>query len=401
MYATRQFTLTIYNAGYVPPIELPSVAVTNQASVGQLTVGLTAIGGKPPFTYSITPGAPVIPGMRVQNGPPGPLNVTGEAFFMGVIPAPGTYPTSIRVTDSVGTVFDKAVTYVAVPHYLVNVSPLPRALEGVAYSYQLIPGGGSGSYTFSATGLPTGITINTTTGLLSGTPTVSGAFTNVVLGLRDTVTGRTRNNTYTLNVDPFAITTNGALPMATVGTPYSQSFASSGCLSCEWSATGIPFGLTFSDGRGAFGYSDCDEQRSDLTVTATGSNGTAVKVFSLIVMPSAPTALSIATTAVEGSAGERFLNALRANGGTPPYNWTLESGSLPPGIMLSGSAESLGGTFLPGFDYLWGRGQNAGTLLRSRYASPTRWLQRRRLWFPITCHPWRRTTRSSRSPGPA
>ncbi|NOT24909.1 MAG: hypothetical protein HOP16_02295, partial [Acidobacteria bacterium] len=361
VFDSQQFNLTIYNAGYVPPIELPSVAATNQASVGQLTVGLTAIGGKPPYTYSITPGASVIPGMRVQTGPPGPLNVTGEAFFMGVIPAPGTYPTSIRVTDSLGAVLDKAVTYVAVPHYLFNVSPLPRALNGAAYSYQLLPGGGSGSYTFSATGLPAGITINTTTGLLSGTPTVSGAFTSVVLGLRDIVTGRTRNNTYTLNVDPFAITTAGVLPVATVGTPYSKSFASPGCLSCMWSVAGVPAGLTFSEEGVLSGTPTAATTGVTIRVSATGSNGAATKDFSLIIMDSAPTALSIATTAVESVAGGTFLNALRANGGTPPYNWTLESGSLPPGVLLSGSAETLGATFLPGFDYLWGRGQNAGT----------------------------------------
>ena len=361
VYATRQFTLTIYNTGYLPPIELPSVAANSQASVGQLTVGLTAIGGKPPYTYSITPGAPLIPGMRVQTGPPAPLNVTGDAFFMGVIPTSGTYSTSIRVTDSLGTVMDKAVTYVVVPHYLANVSPLPRAVEGVAYNYQLIAGGGSGSYTFSATGLPPGITINTNTGLLSGTPTQTGAFTNVVLGLRDTVTGRNRTNTYTLIVHPFAITTNGSLPKATVGTPYNQALSSPGCLSCVWSATGVPAGLTFSAGGVLSGIPTLTNNGAQITVTAAGSNGTAIKAFSLIIMGSAPTALSIVSTGAESSAGAPATNALRANGGTPPYNWTLESGSLPPGIQLSGSNEEIGANVPMGLDSLWGRGQSAGT----------------------------------------
>ena len=60
---------------------------------------------------------------------------------------------------------------------VVSPSPLPDGTQGVAYSQQLSASGGAGGpYTFSATGLPQGLTCSVD-GLISGTPAVAGTFT--------------------------------------------------------------------------------------------------------------------------------------------------------------------------------------------------------------------------------
>lgn len=60
---------------------------------------------------------------------------------------------------------------------VVSPSPLPAGTVGVAYSQQLTASGGAGEpYTYSATGLPAGLTLSVD-GLLSGTPTVAGTGT--------------------------------------------------------------------------------------------------------------------------------------------------------------------------------------------------------------------------------
>jgi hypothetical protein len=63
----------------------------------------------------------------------------------------------------------------------VLCAPATTFQLGVAYNSSVIASGGTGSYQFALSGtLPAGIGINTTTGVISGTPTADGAFAYTV-----------------------------------------------------------------------------------------------------------------------------------------------------------------------------------------------------------------------------
>ena len=358
---SRFFTLFIYAAGQNPPLDLPIGPNLGNFSLGQLQFQLTATGGTPPYQYSLTPGASAIPGTRVQSGQPLPTSFasTTTGGLLGVLTTPGPFTSSIRVIDSLGAILDRQITLtVTTLQILSQQNPLPRALLVSPYSFTLLPDGGSGLYSWSANNLPPGITINSA-GQFQGTPTASGTFFPVVT-LTDQATAISRGFGYTLVVDPFAITNNGELPDGVNGAFYSQTFTAPGCQNCVWTATNLHPGLTFVNGVMSGTLNGVTSGRG-ITITATGSNGTVQKLFSLKVLNSALQPLSIATAAFQQTVlGNTTAVGLFALGGTPPYTWTIDSGTLPPGVLLDGPGEALGANLLPGFTYLTGRATVAG-----------------------------------------
>jgi hypothetical protein len=96
---------------------------------------------------------------------------------------------AVGVALAAANVTSKTFTLTVTPAPLVitNTSPLPAAQVGIAYSQQMTATGGVAPYTWTATGLPSGLTINPSTGLISGTPgpTSNGTFSSVVVTVTD------------------------------------------------------------------------------------------------------------------------------------------------------------------------------------------------------------------------
>ncbi|MBI3884823.1 MAG: putative Ig domain-containing protein, partial [Opitutae bacterium] len=91
----------------------------------------------------------------------------------------GSY--DVAVTNASGTIFSNAVALtVTAPAPVVTNSPLTASgTAGTAFSFTITASGSPTS--FSASGLPAGLTVNTSTGAITGTPT-SAATTSVTLG---------------------------------------------------------------------------------------------------------------------------------------------------------------------------------------------------------------------------
>ena len=362
------FTLSIYPIGAAPPLFFNLGPNLGNLNVGPRTYQLSATGGVPPYTYSLTPGADVVPGMRVQSGPPLPTFFSGSGMggYIGVLPDSAignTYDTSIRVTDSLGAFFDRAVSLTVVGFDLNSQSSLPRPVAGTPYSFTLVPYPSAGSYSWSATNMPAGLSVHPSTGVISGT--TSAGFFNPSVTLTDTVTGRSITTGITINVSPFAITTAGVLPQGTQNTPYNQALAVTGCTgTCTWSigAGSLPGGLSLSSS-GVIQGTPNSSSSTTFTAQVNGSNGSTQKVDVVADRSSSPQPLQITTAAsLFATVGTVTNFSLNASGGTPPYStWSLQSGTLPPGLELAGPGENFGFFLSPGFTYLLGRPRQVGS----------------------------------------
>ena len=152
-----------------------------------------ATGGTPGYTYTVTQGSTLPAGLSLSTG----------GALSGTPTVAGSYNFTITATDSRGCTATAsfAITVAAAPVPLsLPPATLPDGQVGTVYIPQTLPSaiGGTGPYTYVATGLPPGLTFNPITREITGTPTLGGTFT-VTVTVTD-ASGATVTQTYVIIV---------------------------------------------------------------------------------------------------------------------------------------------------------------------------------------------------------
>jgi hypothetical protein len=133
-------------------------------------VTLIASGGKPPYAWSLANGSL-----------PAGLSLDRSGVISGTPTAAGTSSFAVAVADSQNPPSIATATYSLVINAALQItsSTLPADSTGVAYSQTLAATGGLSPYSWTITqgSLPQGLTLNATSGLISGIPTGSGTST--------------------------------------------------------------------------------------------------------------------------------------------------------------------------------------------------------------------------------
>jgi hypothetical protein len=219
-------------------------------------------------------------------------------------------------------------------------------VQGTPLNFPIAITGGTPPFAWSiASGaLPGGLSLNPTTGAVSGTPSVLGDFP-VTFKVTDVQSRSTQKQiTITVNLPPLAIATS-AIPAGQQGSAFSfQMNATGGKPPYRWAvSTGsLPTGLALVEttgvisgtpsATGAFGFM-IDVTDADSRVTR--------KALSIEVTP-APLSIRLATS-IDAPMGVSFNYSPAASGGTPPYAWSISAGALPAGLALNSSTGAFSG----------------------------------------------------------
>ena len=251
---------------------------------------------------------------------------------------------------TIPTSASNGVPYTAAVTAQYGVAPLTYYLVGVTSQ---APCGIDGN-------LPCGLSLNPTSGQIVGTPTYDGApntsqtssFTVQVTDY-DGATAATPAQFSITVAAPTPIQASASLPQGFLGAPYSGSITSSGGvppLIYGVSSGSLPPGITLNNSGQVTGTPGASANGTypatySFTVMITDSAVPAHQTFSLpaSITINKPPTLSITTTTLpNGVTGSGYSALLQAQGGIPPYTWTLTSGQLPAGLTLISESNNTG-----------------------------------------------------------
>jgi len=309
----------------ITPSQLPN-ALVNVPYTGNIV----AIDGTPPYVYTITSGF-LPPGLIMSN----------VGVITGTSGNVGSSTFTVRAQDA-NTNFGTKQYTLQVQNVAISIGPtdLITAKINAFYSVTLSAINGTAPYAFTLEvgSLPTGLTLDAQTGIISGRPTQIGTF---IFGVK--VTDFNFNfaiKDFELSVENInMVILPSEVPDGTINITYpTTTFAAQGGTS-PYNFTiqqgTIPTGLTFDNGilsgkptvSGSFLFkiraTDADNNIKDEDYTMV------IGSVAIFVAPN---------TIPDGTVTAPYSATFTASGGAAPYTFRLFSGGLPTGLSLSNAS---------------------------------------------------------------
>lgn len=309
--ATETITVTVNPVAITSPLTLAGVANTPIAPYTITATGNTS-------TYSAT-GLP--PGL-VLNG----------AVISGTPTAAGTTEVTITAGNGIGqgsaTLIVGISTVPGAPAILSGL--LLAGTKNLPLSYAILANNSPTSY--SATGLPAGLSIDTAAGLISGTPTVSGSF-----GVTISASNAVGTGSATLRVAIADVAGGPAIgsPLALTvlaDTDFTYQITSINGPILAFGASNLPANLSVDTTTGLISGHISLAANGVFQIALSAQNSVATAQATLVLTVLVPTAPSITSPlAVTGGVGVQFSYQITASGFPAP---TFAAAPLPPGLSL-------------------------------------------------------------------
>ncbi len=355
------FTITVYNS--VGSIDA-DVTLSITASVPSLSYsGATGTNGAIGVVMTVTPSTLNSNGAVVSNCTSSPalpagLSISTTTCVISGTPTTATASASytITATNSVGSNTATVTLVVGASAPTISYSGATGTSGNAGTAMTVTPttlsdNGAAVTACSSSPALPTGLTINATTCVISGTPSVAAASASYTI----TATNSAGSNTGTVTLVIAAAApvlsytgstgTSGSVGVAMTVTPSTLATNGAAITACS-SGTALPTGLSISATTCVIsGTPTSPFASASYTITATNSAGTGSGTVTLSVAASAPSISFVGATGTSGTVGTAMSVApmvLNNNGAS--ITGCSSSPALPSGLSINSSTCIISGT---------------------------------------------------------
>ena len=300
-YLTNKYGISATLVNVNAPVITSAATATGQTGVA--------------FTYQVA--ATNSPTSFAATGLPSGLSINASTGLISGSPtAVGVSTVTLSAANASGSASLSLTLTVSAGGPIIS-SPLTAAGQiGQSFQYQIVASGTPTIY--SAVGLPTGLTLNTATGLISGTPTVA-AVTSVTLGAVNPI--GTGMATLTLTIGSGPLTSTGpATATGFVGQPFTYQISTSSPAT-SYSATGLPAGLAVAPTTGLISGTPTTAGISVITLSFSSGTNSGTASLSLTINPPLPVTAGLALW-LTGDSGIQTQTI----GGIPTAVWSDLSG---------------------------------------------------------------------------
>ena len=349
--ASTVYTVTATNATGSDTATL-TIAVTETLTVPSITASRSTVNAVretaiTAVTFTNSGGAST--DWSISPDLPAGLSVDSNTGTISGTPTAATASTSYTVTATNATGSDTATLTIVVrgAPSISAIRSTVNAVKGMAIVSVTFTNSGGASTDWSISpDLPTGLSVDSNTGTISGTPTAATASTSYTVTATNSAGSATAEVTIAVT-EPLAapsITASRSTVNAVRETAITAvTFTNSGGASTDWSINpGLPAGLSIDSNTGEIsGTPTAATASTSYTVTARNSTGSATATLTIVVR-GAPSISAIRST-VNAMRGTAITEVTFSNSGGASTDWSISPG-LPAGLSIDSNTGEISGT---------------------------------------------------------